>query len=339
MNNRLRKGGGLAVLIILVLALPVILGGNDYWLSVAVVAGVMVLMVSSLRTILLLNQISLGHVGFSCLGAYASALMMMRLGLPFWFTVPAGGVLAALLALALSYPFLKVRGLYFSILTLLTAETLRLTAYYWPSLTGGSWGLLEIPPPASVTLPFVGSVDFGIVDNYYYVAMPVVIICLALIYLIEHSHLSFKWQAIRDGDDLSKSVGINVMRYRITNFVIACFFAGIAGALFAHYQHSLAVDATSRFGVTMSIYMLLYLVVGGRKSFAGPIVGTIVMTLLTEFTRPVAEYQPMIVGAIAIAVMLLMPEGLVELPRRLMTWTRTRRQVVSAARIEPGETR
>ena len=187
-------------------------------------------------------------------------------------------------------------------------------------------------------MPWVGAVDFGFVDNYYYVAIPIIILCLALIYLIEHSHLSFKWQAIRDGDDLSRSVGINVMRYMITNFVIASFFAGIAGALFAHYQHSLAVDATSRFGVTMSIYMLLYLVVGGRKRFAGPIVGTIVMTLITEFTRPVAQYQPMMIGVIAILVMLLMPEGLVELPGRLARWKRDRRGAVMATPVDPGET-
>ena len=332
------KAGGLAVVIILALALPQVLRGNDYWISVAVVAAIMMLMVSSLRTVLLLNQISLGHVGFSALGAYGSALLMMRVGLPFWVTVPLGGLMAALLALVLSYPFLKVRGLYFSILTLLTAETLRLTAYYWPSLTGGSWGLLEIPPPASITLPGIGAVDFGTVDNYYYVAIPLVIICLALIYLIEHSHLSFKWQAIRDGDELSKSVGINVMRYMVINFVIACFFAGVAGALFAHYQHSLAVDATSRFGVVMSIYMLLYLVVGGRKSFAGPIVGTVVMTLITEFTRPVAEYQPMMIGVIAILVMLLMPEGLVELPGRLVRWRKDRKRGALTVPADPGET-
>ena len=336
--SRFWKGGGVAAVIVLALALPQLLGGNDYWISVAVVAAIMILMVSSLRTILLLDQISLGHVGFSALGAYGSALLMMRVGLPFWITVPLGGIMAALLALVLSYPFLKVRGLYFSILTLLTAETLRLTAYYWPSLTGGSWGLLEIPPPASIALPGIGTVDFAVVDNYYYVAIPVVIVCLALIYLIEHSHLSFKWQAIRDGDELSRSVGINVMRYRITNFVIACFFAGIAGALFAHYQHSLAVDATSRFGVVMSIYMLLYLVVGGRKSFAGPIVGTVVMTLVTEFTRPVAEYQPMMIGVIAILVMLLMPEGLVEVPNRIVDWRRARRRAIAAAPGDSGET-
>jgi branched-chain amino acid transport system permease protein len=315
--SKLRIGAGLLLLVVVVLAMPTILRGSDYWLSVLIVASATILMAGSLRTVLLLRQISLGHVGFALIGAYGSALLMMNAGLPFWLSLPAAGFAAAFIALLLSYPFLKVRGVYFSILTLLTAETLRLIAYYWTGVTGGSLGLVGVPSPGKVQLPLVGLVDFGLARNYYYIAVVVALVCMTLLYLIEHSHLSRKWQAIRDAEELSGSVGINVMRYKTINFTVACFFAGISGGLLAHYQHSVSADVTSRFGVTMSIYLLVYLVVGGKDRFWGPIVGTLVLTLITEFTRAVKEYQPMVIGVIAILVMVFMPDGLVELPSRL----------------------
>lgn len=316
--TKLLKGSGAGVLVVLVILLPLLLGKNDYWLSVAVVALIAILLVSSLRTILLINEVSLGHVGFSLIGAYGSALLMMKLGFPFWLSLPTAALLAAVIALLLSYPFLKVRGIYFSILTLLTAETLRLITYYWMSLTAGSWGLVNIPPPAPI-----GGIEFVTPSQYYWIAAPVVVVCMAIIYLLERSHLSFKWQAIRDADELSRSVGINVMRYKMMSFVIAAFFAGVAGALFAHFQHNLSVDVTSRFGVTMSIYLIVYLVVGGKDKFAGPIIGTVALTLVTEYSRSVKEYQPMIIGLIAIVVMLFLPSGLAGLPdeiRKLARW-------------------
>ena len=108
----------------------------------------------------------------------------------------------------------------------------------------------------------------------------------------------------------------------MVNFVLAAFMAGISGALFAGYQHNLSADATSRFGVTMSIYLLVYMVVGGKSYFVGPLVGTTVLTLLAENTRSMQEYQPMITGAIAIVVMLFMPAGLVGIPAQIQKWRR-----------------
>ncbi len=315
--NRVRAGGGLALLVVLAFAMPTILRGNDYWLSVLIVASATILMSSSLRTVLLLRQISLGHVGFALIGAYGSSLLMMKAGLPFWLSLPSAGVASAVIALLLSYPCLKVRGVYFSILTLLTAETLRLIAYYWTGVTGGSLGLVGVPSPGKVHLPLVGEVDFAPARNYYYIAAGVTLVCMALLYLVENSHLSRKWQAIRDAEELSGSVGINVMKYKTINFTIACFFAGVSGGLLAHYQHSVSADVTSRFGVTMSIYLLVYLVVGGKDRYWGPIVGTLVLTLISEFTRGVKEYQPMVIGVIAILVMVFMPNGLIDMPARL----------------------
>jgi branched-chain amino acid transport system permease protein len=315
--NKVWRGVALVAVIVLVFAMPEMLSYNDYWLSVIIVAAVSILTVSSVRLILLVDQISLGQVGFSLIGAYGSALLMMKAHVPFVVSVPLAGLAAAVVALLLSYPFLKVRGIYFSILTLLTAETFRLVAFYWQGLTGGSFGLVGVPGLSVVKLPLVGTIDFAFISNYYYVVIAALIVSLAVLYFVERSRLSFRWQAIRDSEELARSVGINVMRYKTAAFVLACFFAGIAGALYAHYQHNLSADTTSRFGVAMSLYMLVYLVVGGRQSFWGPVVGTIVLTIVAQFTRSMNEYQPLVTGVIAIVVMVFLPGGLLDLPRAL----------------------
>jgi branched-chain amino acid transport system permease protein len=177
---------------------------------------------------------------------------------------------------------------------------------------------MGIPSPEAISLPLFGTVAFDSPDTYYYLAVAVILVCLFTLYLVEHSHLGQAWRSIKDSEELSQSVGINVIGYKIINFVIACFFAGISGALFAHYQLSLSPDFTSRFGVFTSIYLVVYLVVGGIGSFAGPIVGTVVLTLISELTRPMKEYQPIIIGVIAILVVLFMPGALTGLPRQIL---------------------
>jgi branched-chain amino acid transport system permease protein len=303
------------VLAAVIISLPFMLG-NAYWTSILVIMGVNILLISSLRTIKLLGHISLGHVGFSLIGAYGSALLVMKVGLSFWAAIFIGGLMSAVVALALAYPFLKVKGIYFALLTLLTAETFRLIVRYWPGLTGGFWGLLEIPFPDPITIPLIGTINFDNINNYYYLTAVIVSLSLLVLYRLERSHLGFKWVAIQDTEMLAQSVGINVKWHKMLNFAIACFFAGLAGALYAHYQHSLSPDATSRFGVLMSIYLVVYMVVGGESKFAGPIIGTVVLTMVSEFGRALGEYRPMMIGGIAILVMLLMPEGLIGLPNR-----------------------
>jgi branched-chain amino acid transport system permease protein len=312
------RSSGLAVFIVILCLGPVLL--NIYWISVLALCLINILLAVSLRTIKLLDLISLGHVGFTLVGAYGSALLVMKGGIPFWAALILAGLMSSLLAFILGYPFLKVKGIYFAVLTLLTSETFRLIAYHWRKVTGGQIGLTRIPSPSQIALPGIGAVRFDDITGYYYIIIVVVLISLFILYKIEHSHLSFKWRAIRDAEGLALSVGINAARYKVINFSIACFFAGIAGSLFAHYQHNLSADFTSRFGVWTSIYLLVYMVVGGADKFAGPIVGTLVISFISEILRSIGEYQPMVIGGIAIGIMLFIPEGIIGLPHRFRSW-------------------
>jgi branched-chain amino acid transport system permease protein len=323
-------------IVAVVLLMPQLLSGNRYWLTVLGLLAINILMVSSLRSITLIREISLGQVGFAIIGAYTHATLIMKGDVPFWPALILSGLFSAVIALLLSYPFLKVKGIYFSILTLLTAETFRLLAYYWTSLTGGSLGLTGVPGPGTQRVPFVGEVDFERPENYYYIAAGVVIVALLILFYMERAYISFQWRAIKDDSTLAGAVGINVIGYKTVNFVLAAFTAGISGALFASFQHNLSPDTTSRFGVTMSIYLLVYMVVGGKDYFIGPLIGTGVLTLLAEYTRSFQEYQPMMTGAIAILVMIFLPMGLAGIPTQIRDRRQVRRLRTAAAASGPG---
>ncbi len=336
-----KSGVGKMVVWVVIAALaflmPRILSGNQYWLTVLCLLAINILMVSSLRSVTLINEISLGQVGFAIIGAFTYAILMMKGGFSFWPAVIVSGLFSAFVALLLAYPFLKVKGIYFSILTLLVAETFRLVAFYWNSVTGGPLGLTGVPGPGKQNLPIVGEIDLDRPYNFYYIAVAAVLVAMLILYYVERAYISFQWRAIRDDNTLAGAVGINVIGYKMVNFVLAAFMAGISGALFAGYQHNLSADATSRFGVTMSIYLLVYMVVGGKGYFVGPLVGTTVLTLLAEGTRSMQEYQPMITGAIAIVVMLFMPAGLVGIPAQIQTWRRRGRPGPAAPVSSSGE--
>jgi branched-chain amino acid transport system permease protein len=298
-----------ALLVVAMVVAPNVLG-SAYWFTIFTTVVINILLASSLRTMFLVGRISLGHVGFMLVGAYVSALASMHAGWPLWLTIPAGALMSAAVALLVSYPFLRVAGVYFAILTLLAAETLRLVAYNWKGVTGGQLGLTGIPGPAPLSLPLLGTVELGRITGYYYLSLAVVVLSLLVLYALERTDLGLKWRAIRDAEPLAQSVGIPVMSYKIANFVIACFFAGLAGALYAHAQRGLDAEATSRFGALMSMYLLVYLVVGGQRPFLGPAVGATLLTIVGQVAGFAQEYQPMLVGVLAIAVTVFMPAGI-----------------------------
>ncbi len=318
-KETIKKTWGWTAAALTAVAAPPILG-SVYWTSVLTTIVINVLLAVSLRTIFLIGEFSLGHVGFMCLGAYTSALLSMKAGLPFGLALPAGALTAGLVALGIGYPFMRVKGIYFVILTVMASESFRSLAMNWEDLTGGFGGLVGIPAPGMLNLPLLGEVDFSGFNQYYYLTLTVVALSLFLIHRLEKSRLGFTWLAIRETDRQAAAVGINVLRYKVINFSIACFFAGLGGALLAHSEQTISPQAGSAFGVMTTMYLLIYMVVGGKSRFTGPVCGAVFLSLVMEFTRPMQEYQPMFVGAIAIAVVLFFPEGLVSIPEKIGTW-------------------
>ena len=191
-----------------------------------------------------------------CLGAYTSALLMKKAAVPFVLAAPIGGLIAGMSALLFAYPFMRVKGIYFIILTVMTAETIRNVALYWRGFTGGMYGLVAIPSPGVITIPDIARIDFGGLNEYYFLTLTVVCASLFVLYRLEKSELGFIWAAIREGDQLSGSLGINILRYKSICFSVACTFAGVSGVLLAHFERSMSPQSSSAFGVMNAIYYI-----------------------------------------------------------------------------------
>jgi branched-chain amino acid transport system permease protein len=300
----------LAVLVFL-FAIPLFVQGN-YLLHIFIMCGISVLLASSFRLISTTGQMSLGHAGFMAIGSYTTALLVMKSGFPFWEALPLGGVAAALIALLVGYPFVRVRKVYFAMLTLFLGQVIRLTIAEWRGMTGGTSGLLGIPSPNSIDFFGLYNMVFNTKVIYYYLILVIVLISLLILYRISSSRVGRTLMAIQQGDYVAASIGIGVNNYKVFAWCVGCFFAGIAGGFYAHYIKVLTPDS---FGVIQAIYVMVYAVVGGRSKFLGAVIGAILLTALPEFLRPLKEYQPLVFVGILFIIIFLLPGGLVDLPK------------------------
>ena len=302
-----------AALIVLLFLIPLFVK-DAYALHILIMATISIILASSLRLILTSGQMSLGHGGMMSIGAYTSALLVMKLGLSTWAALPVAGLAAGVVALLVGYPFTRVKGIYFVMVTVFLAEVVRLIFEQWRSLTSGTSGLTNIPRPDAIIVPGLVSIDFTSKAHFYYLIVVMALITLLVLYTLERSYIGRAWFSIQQADFLAESVGINTTRLKVAAFSIGCFFAGIAGAFYSHY---IAVITPAGFGFLFAVYTLVYMVVGGMRRFSGPVVGAFVLTLLPESVRVLKEYQPILFAAVLILIIFFMPEGIVGLPERL----------------------
>ena len=298
------------LLVLMAFFLPIFIK-NEYYLHVLILSVINIILASSLRAMTTSGQVSLGHAGFMSVGAYTSAILAMKFGLSTYISLLLGGVAAMALAAIIAYPITRVRTVYFAMLTLFIGEVIRLVMTEQRAITGGTSGLLNIP--RLDTISFLGLFNIGFatkLSNYYFVLILMLIILLFL-YSLERSFIGMTFKAISQDDSLASSTGINVARFKAIIFCIGCLFAGLAGSFYAHYISVLTPDS---FGILNSIYIIIYMVVGGSRRFAGAIVGAFILTLVPEIFRPLKEYQPFVFVAVLYLVVFLLPGGLSDLP-------------------------
>ena len=302
--------GGAFWLILLIAGLaaaPHLLSYSQQELAVFLVINV--LLVASYRLLTLTGEWSLGHVVIMGVGAYASALLVKRIGVPVPPAMLMGGIVAALTAYILSFPLFRMKGFYFLIGSFAAGEIIRLIWKRFTDPFGGPKGIKRIDEVPSIEIGTM-QIDFYEPVNYYYLSLIVVGLSLFILYRIERSRIGLTFHAIHWQDKLAESVGINAFRYRTLAFVIASFFAGISGALYAHYVGT--VNPT-RFGVDHMVYVLVWAIVGGTSTFYGPILGVVVLTFINEVVLRglgMDTIRPMIYGLILIASVLFLPKGL-----------------------------
>jgi branched-chain amino acid transport system permease protein len=307
-------------LVVFLFLVPLFITGQ-YQLHVLIMAGIAVVLTSSLRLIFNSGQLSLGHGGVMTLGAYTSALLTTKLGLSTWAALGAGAAAGGLFALLVGYPFVRLKGIYFSLVTVFMAEAIRLTGEQWKSLTGGSLGISNIPVPDPIRIPGLFNISFTSKVEFYYLTLVLVLFSLLVFYALERSRIGLTWFSVRESDFLAESVGIDTASSKVLAFCIGSLFAGLAGALYSQYN---AVITPSAFGFVYSVYVLIYMIVGGAQSFAGPIIGAVILTFLPESARALKAYQPYIFAGVVILVMFFLPGGIVSLPRRIMAFIKVR---------------
>lgn len=309
--------------VVLLFLVPLFVKGA-YPLHILIMAGISIILASSLRTIATTGQISLAHAGFMAIGAYTSALLVTKLGLSFWAALPLGGIAAGLIALLVGYPFVRVKKVYFAMLTLFLGEVIRLIIVEWRALTGGTSGVWPIPRPDPIVIPGVLNLVFNSKVSYYYLILILVLISLLFLYRIESSRVGRTLLAIQQGDFVAESVGVNVIRFKVFAWCIGCFFAGIAGSFYASF---IGIISPFNFTVMQAIYILVYVIVGGVKKFYGAVLGAFVLTLAPEFFRVLKEYQPFLFVGILFLIIFLLPDGLVSLPEAVKSRIRKLRRM------------
>lgn len=276
-----------------------------------------ILLVSSYRLLTLTGEWSLGHVVIMGVGAYASALYTKEFGVHVPVSMLLGGLTAALVAVVLSFPLFRMKGFYFLIGSFAAGEIIRLLWKRFREPFGGAKGIKGIDPMPDFSIGFY-RFDFFEPVSYYYFAGIVVGICLWVLWRIEKSPVGLTFHAVHWQDKLAEASGVNLRAYRTLAFAIASGFAGISGALLAHYVGTINPNS---FDVEVMVFVLTWAIVGGTATFYGPILGCIVLTVLNEIVLRELGFEqmrPLIYGAILIASILFLPDGLESLVQKTL---------------------
>lgn len=315
MRNRALHIIGWPALAAALIALPYGLSFSQQ--EILVFLTINVLLVASYRLLTLTGEWSLGHVVIMGVGAYASALYTKELGIYVPISMILGACTAALVAMLLSFPLFRMKGFYFLIGSFAAGEIIRLLWKRFRDPFGGPKGIKKIDPMPDFDIG-IYSFDFFEPISYYYLALVVVGICLWIMWRIERSPVGLTFHAVHWQDKLAEAAGVNVRAYRTLAFVIASGFAGLSGALLAHYIGTVNPNS---FDIEMMVFVLTWAIVGGTATFYGPIIGAIVLTILNEVVlreMGFEQMRPLLYGLLLICSVLFLPKGLESVVQKVL---------------------
>lgn len=302
---------GALVAVIIIAALPLVLS-SSYWQTNLTVCAINVLLVLGLDFILgFAGQLNLGQSAFYGLGAYASTLLITRLGVPFWIAFAAGVVFAGLAGMILAMFAVRLRGHYLAIASLGFAVIVHQTLTNWISLTQGPLGIYGIAPPPPIALPGF-TVSFRDPVALFYLVAGFALIAYLLLDRLVRSPIGETLTAIREDEVSAAALGINTAAWKVFAFGIGAALAGAAGCFYAAFVGTLVPDA---FFITESFTILAMVIVGGTGTLIGPVFGAILLTLLPELLRGIGDLRLVVYGAALTLVVLFMPGGLAQAAR------------------------
>ena len=299
-NTKKYKVGAVAAAIVGLCILPFCI--KAYTVEVALIYFGWIMLAQSYRLIVTIHDWQLYHIVLYGVGAYGSGMIAKNLGVPVFLAIPIGGLIAAVLGVLITLVLLRTKGWGFYIATYGLAELIRLTWLKFRNPFGGSTGIINIP-----YAPTIGGLDFSFGIPCYFLNLAVLLITLYLLHRLENSRIGDAFKAISMDPDLAESTGISIPKHRLMAAALGSFFAGVAGALLVHRLG--AVDP-KQFNLTTMVYLLIWVVVGGTKSFWGPIIGVTVMYTLFEISRPLQEIRPLFFGLSMTLVLIFMPGGI-----------------------------
>ena len=326
MNLKATKITLLGLLAIALLMLPY-LAANLYTLHIFILIGIYIITGMGLNIVFgYAGQISLGHGAYFAIGAYVSAILTTRLGLPFEIAFICAGVISFLFGLGIGIPTLKLEGSYLAMATIGFSEIVRMVLINWEALSGGPAGISKIPDPS------IFGIAFHTLQSKYYLVLGVFVVGFICYRNLIRSGYGKQLMAVRENPLAAAAMGVDTARIKVLAFALSTLYAGIAGCLYAHLNRYVAPDA---FHIYESVTLLLIVVLGGRGSILGPILGAVLLIEMKESLRMLKDYNMLIFGLSLKIFMIYMPNGLMGLKVfRLWNWVRRR----DSAGLNAGQT-
>jgi branched-chain amino acid transport system permease protein len=290
------------LVIVALLAIVPAVVTNLYHIQVMIFIGIYTILTLSLN---LLNGyvglLSIGHAAFYGVGAYASAKLVMTVGLPFPLAMLGAGAVAGLIGYLIAKPTLRLSGIYMTLATLGFNMIFFLILQNWMSFTNGPLGIMDIPPPNI----FGYEIETRI--QYYYLVLFLVLLTVVSMHRLMTCRFGRALVSIRENELAAEAMGVHTTRYKIQAFVLAAFYAGIAGSFYAHFVKYISPDS---FYIYESFILLAMLAFGGQGNLIGPVVGAAVLIVIPELFRFLQEYRMLVYGGVLITMMLVRRQGL-----------------------------
>jgi branched-chain amino acid transport system permease protein len=290
------------LVIVALLAIVPAVVTNLYHIQVMIFIGIYTILTLSLN---LLNGyvglLSIGHAAFYGVGAYASAKLVMTVGLPFPLAMLGAGAVAGIIGYLIAKPTLRLSGIYMTLATLGFNMIFFLILQNWMSFTNGPLGIMDIPPPN------IFGYEIQTRVQYYYLVFFLVLLTVVSMHRLMTCRFGRALVSIRENELAAEAMGVHTTRYKIQAFVLAAFYAGIAGSFYAHFVKYISPDS---FYIYESFILLAMLAFGGPGNLIGPVVGAAVLIIIPEIFRFLQEYRMLVYGGVLITMMLVRRQGL-----------------------------
>src|ERR1051326_6701071 len=288
---------------------------DSYWRTNLIVCALNVMLAIGLDFVIgYAGQLNLGQSAFYGLGAYASTLLITRLGVPFWIALAAGILLAGGAGMLLSIFAARLRGHYLAIASLGFAVITYQVLLNWISLTQGPLGIYAIPPPPALKLPGLPAIEFDDLGNLFYLVAGFALLCYLILDRLVRSPIGATLTAIREDELSAAALGVNTQVWKGVAFGVGSAVAGAAGGFYASFVGTLVPDA---FFVTESFTILAMVIVGGMGTLIGPVCGAVLLTVLPEPLRGLGDLRLIVYGLTLTLVVLFLPGGIGEAARFL----------------------